>query len=71
MAEKFLDDIDMDEVKEGMKMTRLGQMLMNDGVVSARKELIETKLQKGKTVEQIADALEMDVEEVKRLIDEM
>lgn len=86
MAEKFLDDFDMEEFKEGMKMTRLGQMLMNDGIAigisqgisqgitqgieSMRKELIDIKLQKGKTVEQIADALELDVAEVQRLMED-
>lgn len=31
MAEKFLESADLEEVKEEMSMTRLGQMLVEDG----------------------------------------
>lgn len=31
MAEKFLENVDMDEIREIMKMTRLGQMLRAEG----------------------------------------
>lgn len=31
MAEKFLDSVELKEVKEAMRMTRVGQMLYNDG----------------------------------------
>ena len=32
MAEKFLDETELEEVKEVLKMTRLGEMLVNDGI---------------------------------------
>lgn len=32
MAEKFLDSMELDEIKEEIKMTRLGQMLVNEGI---------------------------------------
>ena len=31
MADKFLESIDMEEFVEGMKMTRLGEMLVKEG----------------------------------------
>ena len=31
MADKFLENDDFEHVKEGIRMTRLGQMLFNDG----------------------------------------
>ncbi len=39
MAEKFLNGKDLEQFKEEVKMTRLGQMLINDG--------IETGIEKG------------------------
>ena len=42
MADKFLDQVDMDEIKEGISMTRLGQMLVemgrNEGLKIGRTE---------------------------------
>lgn len=32
LADKFLDGIELDEIKEAMSMTRLGQMIMDDGI---------------------------------------
>ena len=32
MADKFLDVMELEELKEEMKMTRLGQMLREDGI---------------------------------------
>lgn len=80
MADKFLDLMDMDEIREEIKMTRLGQMLVNDGIaqgitqgitqgiIQNRMELVKKKLVKGLTVEEIADVLEETVESVKELI---
>ena len=76
MADKFLDRMEMDEIREEIKMTVLGQMLVNDGIAQGiaqgitqtRMELVKKKLQKGKSVEEIADALEETVETVQELI---
>lgn len=38
MAEKFLDSVSLEELKEAVGMTRLGQMLVNDGIEQGRKE---------------------------------
>ena len=38
MAEKFLENIEMDEIRELMKMTRLGQMLRAEGREEGRAE---------------------------------
>ena len=32
MADKFLNNVELEELKEGLKMTRLGAMLVNDGI---------------------------------------
>ena len=32
MADKFLEQTELEEVKEAMEMTRLGQMLVEDGM---------------------------------------
>lgn len=32
LADKFLDGIELDEIKEAMVMTRLGQMILDDGI---------------------------------------
>lgn len=75
MADKFLDRDDMDQIKEEVKMTTLGQILVEDGIaqgiVQKSKEVIKIKLQKGKSIEEIADALEESVETIRSLIAEM
>ncbi len=38
MAEKFLENVEMDEIREMMKMTRLGQMLRAEGREEGREE---------------------------------
>lgn len=38
LADKFLDGIELDEIKEAMVMTRLGQMIFSDGEVRGREE---------------------------------
>lgn len=41
LADKFLDGIELDEIKEAMTMTRLGQMIYNDGEARGREKGIE------------------------------
>lgn len=36
MADKFLDSVEMEQLKEEIKMTRLGQMLYSDGFTEGR-----------------------------------
>ena len=76
MAEKFLNLDDKKLLREVVKMTELGQMLVNDGIEQGiekgiektRMDLVKKKLLKGKTVEEIADALEESVEVLQELI---
>lgn len=67
---KFLKRAELDEIKEVLSMTVLGEMIWNDGEQKGMAkgmergsnmkliQLICLKLQKGKTPEQIADDLE-------------
>lgn len=38
LADKFLKGKDLEEVKEAVAMTRIGQMIFDDGVVRGREE---------------------------------
>lgn len=75
MADKFLNRDDMDQIKEEVKMTTLGQILVEDGIAQGitqkNKDVIKIKLGKGKSIEEIADALEESVETIRSLIAEM
>ncbi len=41
MADKFLNAADLNDIKEGMSMTRLGQMIFDDGCIKGRNEGIQ------------------------------
>lgn len=43
MADKFLDGLDMEEFVEGMKMTRLGEMMVKEGEVKGKQEGMKEK----------------------------
>ena len=64
LAHKFLDRAELDEIKEVMRMTRLGQMLMDEGMEKGI-ELNQTdsikKLMKNMnlTIDQAMNALEV------------
>lgn len=47
MAEKFLDYLDMEEVKEEISMTRIGQMLVNEGIEKGIEQGIEKGIAEG------------------------
>ena len=63
LADKFLDKSDLDEIREVMRMTRLGQMLIDDGMEIKELENIK-KLMKNTnwTIEQTMDMLEIPEE---------
>lgn len=77
MAEKFLENVETNEIREMMKMTRLGQMLRAEGREEGRAEeryqnlisKILRKIQKNCTVPEIADMLEEDEEIVQKIYD--
>lgn len=77
IAEKFLENVEMNEIREMMKMTRLGQMLRAEGREEGREEeryqnlisKILRKIQKNCTVPEMADMLEEDEEIVQKIYD--
>lgn len=69
MAEKFLENVETDEIREMMKMTRLGQMLRAEERYQNLISKILRKIQKNCTVPEIADMLEEDEEIVQKIYD--
>ncbi|MCD8365837.1 MAG: hypothetical protein LUC83_08540 [Clostridiales bacterium] len=57
MAEKFLEDLDMEDVRKGVAMTRLGQMLIEEG--------LEEGLEKGReeSLRNIMETLKLPLEQ--------
>ena len=60
LADKFLDKAELDEIKEVIRMTRLGQMLMDEGMELKETDSIK-KLMKNMnlTIYQAMNALEV------------
>ena len=60
LADKFLDKAEVDEIKEVIRMTRLGQMLMDEGMELKETDSIK-KLMKNMnwTIDQAMNALEV------------
>ena len=71
MADKFLDSREMEQLKEEIKMTRLGKMLYEDGAQTKLKELVRKKLDKGYSVAEIAEALEEKVKDIEKIVAEL
>lgn len=69
LADKFLDAIDLEKLKEEISMTRLGQMIWEDAINDTLKKRIKIKLEKGKNIEEIAEELEETPELIKELIE--
>ena len=60
LADKFLDKAELDDIKEVIRMTRLGQMLMDEGMELKETDSIK-KLMKNMnwTIDQAMNALEV------------
>ena len=60
LTDKFLDRTELDEIKEVIRMTRLGQMLMDEGMELKETDSIK-KLMKNMnlTIDQAMNALEV------------
>ena len=60
LADKFLDKAELDEIKEVIRMPRLGQMLMDEGMELKETDSIK-KLMKNMnwTIDQAMNALEV------------
>ena len=48
LADKFLNTEELEEIKEVLAMTRLGQMLYDDGVKKGRQEGIQEGIREGR-----------------------
>ena len=70
MADKFLGKPELEEVWEMMKMTTLGEIIMREGKSEKLADQIRKKLAKGKSVAEIADALEETEEVIEKMIKE-
>lgn len=73
LAAKFLDDADLEKIKEAIMMTRLGQMLVDDGIKQGLKALTETCKELGlsyeQTVEKIRDRFGLSEEKSKEAVE--
>ena len=81
MADKFLENAELEELKEEIKMTRSGQMLINDGieqgvaqgVTVGIKALVDTcqelKVLKEDTVERIMKGFDLSREEAEQNVE--
>ena len=47
LADKFLDNADLDEIKEVVVMTRIGQMLLDEGMERGMKRGMERGMEQG------------------------
>ena len=60
LADKFLDRAELDEIKEVIRMTRLGQMLQDEAIESTQTESIKNLMKNMNwTIDQAMNALEV------------
>ena len=60
LADKFLDKAELDEIKEVIRMTRLGQMLMDEGMELKETDSIKKFMKNMNwTIDQAMNALEV------------
>ena len=60
LADKFLNKAELDEIKEVMRMTRLGQMLQDEAIESTQTESIKNLMKNMNwTIDQAMNALEV------------
>ena len=75
MAEKFLDEMDLEEIKEDLKMWKIGKILMdegrsegrNEGAIEATQKIIRNMKDKF-SVEQIAEVTDMSIKEIEDIL---
>ena len=61
LADKFLAGKELEEIKEAVAMTRLGQMLVEEGMIKGK---IQGALLCGKTPEEVAEMFSISLQEV-------
>ncbi len=72
LAEKFLTGAELEEIKEAVRMTRLGEMIMEDGrkegLETGRRKIVLNMLSKKQfSYEQIAELVDISTEKVKEI----
>lgn len=75
LADKFLNQMELQEIREVVAMTRLGQMIFDDGMecgiergaIEKLAELVIKRMQKGDTPEQIAELLDEDITRIREI----
>ena len=71
LADKFLNQMELQEIREVVAMTRLGQMIYDDGMergaIEKLAELVIKRMQKGDTPEQIAELLDEDITRIREI----
>lgn len=66
LANKFLDDEELEQVKEVLSMTRLGEMLVNDGIEKGIEQGMEKGIQAMVTAfQELGISYEESVEKIK------
>ncbi len=71
LADKFLDAIDLEKLKEEISMTRLGQMIWEDGIAEGRESTLLELIKDGiLTIKDAAIRLNITEEEVEKLLEE-
>lgn len=72
MANKFLNDVDMNEVKEAIKMSPLGTLIFNDGIIENATENARNFFKNGVSFEIVRDSITALPEEtLKEIYDEV
>ena len=67
MAEKFLDEMDLEEIKEDLKMWKIGKILVDEGRNEATQKIIRNMKDKF-SVEQIAEVTDMSIKEIEDIL---
>lgn len=61
----------MEQLKEEIKMTRLGKMLYDDGAQTKLKEQVAKKLARGDSIEKIADDLMEGIHVIEEIVKDL
>ena len=77
MADKFLENVELEELEASLKMTRLGQMLVNDGIEQGIESAIINTIKicerlgnsKEDVISQIADSFEKGIDESREMVE--
>lgn len=66
-----MNQMELQEIREVVAMTRLGQMIFDDGMergaIEKLAELVIKRMQKGDTPEQIAELLDEDITRIREI----